>query len=113
MAPQQVKIYDARTLQAKYPSPGAFYKKFGFCLVKSPTKVKNWNENYLNPFTDITKIYHKEVIDIINEVYDIENPETDIDFNEISQNHAVLRRGPGSKNNFYAEGIHQDYGLEF
>ena len=67
----------------------------------------------MNPFTDITKIYHKEVIDILNEVYDIENPETVIDFHEITQNHGVLRRGPGSKNNFYAEGIHQDYGLEF
>ena len=56
-----VKIYDARALQAKYPSATEFYKKYGFCLLQSPTKVKNWNQNHLNPFTDISKIYHKEI----------------------------------------------------
>lgn len=48
---------------------------------------------------------------MLNNVYEIDNPDTEIDFHEISQNNAVLRRGPGSKQNFYSEGIHQDYGL--
>ena len=56
IASTPMKIYDARVLQARYPSAGAFYKKYGFCLLKSPTKVKDWNENYLNPLTDIQNL---------------------------------------------------------
>ena len=68
-----VKIYNARELQAKYDSPAEFFKTYGFCLMNSPTKVKHWNENYFNPFTDISKYYHKETRDNINKVFDIEN----------------------------------------
>jgi len=101
-------MYDARVLQARYPSVSAFYKKFGFCLLHSPTKVKNWNENYLNPFTDINKIYKQECTDMLKQIYP-ENDEHEIHHTVMFN--AVLRRGPGSKNNFYAEGVHQDYGL--
>jgi len=38
----------------------------------APTKVKTWNENYLYPFSDITKIYHKETRDVLDKIYDIE-----------------------------------------
>ena len=58
---QKVKVYNARELQAKYSSIREFFETYGFCLLDSPTKVKNWNENYFNPFTDITKFYHKEM----------------------------------------------------
>jgi hypothetical protein len=74
--------------------------------MQSPTKVKNWNENYLNPFTDIGKFYHKETRDNLEKIYDIKNPSTETDFFEVNQQYAVMRRGPGSKNNFYALGIH-------
>ena len=79
--------------------------------MQSPTKVKNWNENYLNPFTDISKFYHKETSDNLEEIHDIKNPSTETDFFGVNQEYAVMRRGPGSKNNFYALGIHQDYAL--
>ena len=36
----------------------------------------------------------------------------DIEFFNVNQENAVMRRGPGSKNNFYAQGIHQDYALD-
>ena len=98
---QKVKVYNARELQAKYNSPYEMFKTYGFCLLNSPTKVKNWNENYFNPFTDINKFYHQETKDNLNKVFDIDN-QKDIEFFEVTQNNAVLRRGPGSKNNFYA-----------
>lgn len=56
-----IKVYNARQLQANYSSPRECFEKHGFCLLYAPTKVKNWNENYFNPFTDITKHYHGEI----------------------------------------------------
>ena len=76
----------------------------------SPTQVKTWNENYFNPFTDIAKFYHKETQDNLDKIYNVDN-EKEFEFFEVTQLNAVLRRGPGSKNNFYAQGIHQDYAM--
>jgi len=80
----KVKIYNARELQAKFDSPHEFFKKYGFCLLHSPTKVKNWNENYLNPFSDINKYYHKETRDNLDKIFDIDN-QKDIEFFKVDQ----------------------------
>jgi hypothetical protein len=43
-----VTIQDARVLQATYSSPAECFKKHGFCLLDSKTKVKEWNADWLN-----------------------------------------------------------------
>ena len=56
-----VKLTDARPLQAAASSPAAFFKEHGFVLMKCPTKVKGWNEEYQDRDNDIVNIYQKEV----------------------------------------------------
>ncbi len=104
----EVKMHNARILQENSNLTKAeFFEKHGFVLVRAPTKVTNWNEDYENDDNDITNIYHKEIEDVLrNEVYP---PGTK--FTAIDQDNAVLKRGPQSKNNFYGSGVHQDYCL--
>mmetsp|Transcript_16033 Transcript_16033/g.40215 ORF Transcript_16033/g.40215 Transcript_16033/m.40215 type:complete len:390 (+) Transcript_16033:22-1191(+) len=108
LTPTQVKMHNARLIQEAWKGDKAsFFDKHGFVLIKAPTKVKDWNEDYLNEETDISKIYHQEIETLIREVL---FPE-DTEFTKIDQQHAVLRRGPSSKANFYGNGVHQDYCL--
>lgn len=72
---------------------GDFFKKYGFCLINSPTEVKDWNEDYFNPTTDISKHYHAEVTAMANKIYETD---PDYDFYKIDMHFAVLKRGPGS-----------------
>lgn len=81
------------------------FQKHGFCLLNSPTEVKFWNDDHYKSKTDIDLIYHKEIKDLIEKVIDPE------DIFTIWQNNAVVKRGPGSKNNNYLNGIHQDVGF--
>ena len=47
----------------------------------------------------------------VDKVFDIHNRD-DIEIQSVNQECAVIRRGPGSKTNHYAAGIHQDFGLK-
>lgn len=104
----EIKMHNARILQENSNLTKAeFFEQHGFVLVKAPTKVKIWNEDYESEDNEITNIYHNEIDDILrNEVY----PPGTI-FNAIDQDKFVLKRGPESKNNFYASGVHQDFCL--
>jgi len=106
---QEVKIYNARLMQEAWKGDKAsFFDKHGFVLCKAPTKVVNWNEDYENEDTDITKIYHQEIETLIREEIFPEGTE----FVTIEQANAVLKRGPNSNTGrFYASGAHQDYCL--
>ena len=46
MEPQEVKIYDARELQAQAESKAAFFQEHGFVLLDSKTEVTEWNSDY-------------------------------------------------------------------
>jgi len=108
---KKLLIYNARMLQDKNKhtneSKSSFFEKHGFVLCEMPTKVKDWNEDYLDADTDISNIYHKEIETLLRE----ELFPSGTVFTHIGQDNAVLRRGPGSKNNFYGSGVHQDYAL--
>jgi len=60
-----MKVYNARIEQAKYASTAEFFKEKGFALLKNPTKVKEWNDDANNFDNDLTKIYHKEVDELL------------------------------------------------
>ena len=58
--------------------------------------------------SDISRVYATEVESILRNTI-----LPDYDVIEVDCPPAVLRRGPGSRNNFYGSGVHQDYGLTF
>lgn len=71
--------------------------------------MRGWNTDDKNDNNDITNIYYKEIEDLFhNELY----PSPDYgDIKLIKQHCAVLTRGKDQKVKFYANGVHQDYGL--
>lgn len=100
-------VYNARQLQEGCEDLAAFFDKHGFVLLKKPTQVKEWNQDYVNLDTDITRIYHKEIEELIRgTLY-----KKDAGIHRIQQDAAVLKRGEKSENPFYAVAVHQDYGL--
>ena len=106
LSPQSMTVHNARLLQTPDVNKVEFFHKHGFVLLNKRTKVKDWNTEETNKESDITKIYHGEVEELIrNELFPAGHP-----IKEIEQPHGVLRRGKNSKMNFYALGIHQDYG---
>lgn len=107
----KVTMHNARLIQAEHTEHGgntaSFFDDHGFVLLDMPTEVKDWNQDYSKTDTDITNIYHKEVEGAIrNQLFP-----NGTDFSHISQESAVLRRGPKSENPFYALGVHEDYAL--
>ncbi|KAL7551862.1 hypothetical protein ACHAWF_015080 [Thalassiosira exigua] len=105
----KIRVKDARSIQNDDADISAFFNARGFYLLPHRTGVTVWNESYIKPFgSDISNIYIKEVESIIrNKLL------PDYHVVEVDGPPAVLRRGPGSKNNFYGSGVHQDYGLTF
>ena len=93
-----VRIHDARGLQKQAPSTAEFFSAHGFALLSHATSVDNWN-------TD-ARVYALEVEELIR--CDLLPGRDDL---VIQQNPAVMRRGPGTENDFYGSGVHQDYGL--
>ena len=85
----------------------SFFEEHGFALLQAPTKVRNWNQDYGKADTDIKNVYHGEIEALIREQLFPGGTE----FHTIEQRNAVLRRGPGSRNNFYGTGVHQDFAL--
>lgn len=95
---------------------GEIFRRKGFCCVEQKTRVVQWNEDYMAGMccygtvkctgSDISNKYAPEVEEIIRNVL---LPQYNIV--DVVCHNAVLRRGPGSQNNFYGTGVHQDYGL--
>ena len=104
---RDITIHNARLMQAKSTDTHSFFEEHGFVLLQAPTRVNNWNQDHSRIDTDITNIYHSEVEALIREQLFPRGTE----FHSINQQHAVLRRGPNSQNNFYGSGVHQDYAL--
>lgn len=112
------QVRDARANQGgtDRKTSGAFFKNKGFSLMEHLTSVLQWNEDYFKGTacmgmvklsgSDISNKYAPEVEEIIRNVL---LPEYNII--EAECYNAVLRRGPGSQNNFFGSGVHQDYGL--
>jgi len=118
-----VTVHDARVLQegpalsslSREKAALLFHAK-GFCCLPHETAVQDWNEDYMQGMlckgalkgvgSDISNIYGPEVEELIRNVL-----LRDYNVVEVVLNNAVLRRGPGSKNDFYGSGVHQDYGL--
>ena len=102
--PKTCKIMNARLKQDSYESPAAFFKEHGFCLLKSETKVKEWNDDYDIKVNDITEIYNPEVEALLrNEVFPSK------EFGEIINMHMlniVLRRGRDTKRTGYIPVVH-------
>jgi hypothetical protein len=59
--PQDVKIYNARELQANCESKAEFFKEHGFVLLDSKTEVTEWNTDHVKFDSEITTKYAKEV----------------------------------------------------
>ena len=113
--PVSYPVHDARPFfKADSPDFGALecFKARGFALLPHETKVKDWNEDYMlgmfNPLrnNDIKHKYAPEIEYIIRNVL-----LPDYHCLDVQCHGAVLKRGPGSKNNFYGTGVHQDYGM--
>lgn len=103
---RMVEIINARPLLEQASSKAEFFKEHGFVLLNKPTNCRDWNTDYAKFDSDVSTIYRQEIDDLIrNELFDSETK-----FDNIIFVPAVLRRGRKSNINFYAHGIHQDYG---
>lgn len=99
-------VHNGRLLQTDDVDKAEFFKEHGFVLLNKKTMVKEWNTDHAKADTDITSHYHGEVDEMIRtQLY-----KEDANIKKIQQANAVLRRGKNSDINFYALGIHQDYG---
>lgn len=104
-----VSITNARCVQAQAKNSASFFDQHGFVLLKHATAVNQWNTDYAKPSgedNDVARIYAHEIEQIIRDVL-----LPDCQHLSINAPAAVLRRGPGTENPFYAEGVHNDYGL--
>ena len=97
---QQVIMHDARKLLQTYNSKAEFFEEHGFVLLNIKEIIKEWTDDPKN--TDL-KPYQNQIDEALkNELYPGQKYEAQhTDF--------FLRRGKNSNNNFYAEGVHQDY----
>lgn len=93
------EIADARPLQAQAASEAAFFDRHGFVLLDAPTAVRDWSDA-----ADVARAYMPEVEAMIRTRL---LPGRKL---AIMQPPNVLRRGAGTDNPNYANGVHQDYG---
>jgi hypothetical protein len=93
-----VEIGDARMLQAGTRSEADFFETHGFVLLPHASAVRDWD-------TDVAALYLPEIDEIIRKRL---LPGRRV---EIQQSAALLRRGRGTATPFYANGVHQDFGL--
>ena len=76
--PHRARIFNGRDLQATFDSPQAMFEKHGFCLLQHKTAVKEWNSDYAKLDTDVTNIYHDEILNLLeNEVFKGQNIDCD------------------------------------
>ncbi len=111
LLPRATPIHDARDLQAQCGGPVACFRKHSFALLRKATKVKEWNDEISVKKSEITEVYHKEVEEMIHQLYPQDGGPQ---INHVNQYWSVIRRGPGAKKNlysgFYSTGVHSDYG---
>lgn len=95
-----VEIQDARALQSKAAaSEAAFFEAHGFVLLPHASQVRDWDK-------DVATLYLAEIQSLIRTRL---LPGRRI---EIQQGPTLVRRGCGTGTPFYAEGVHQDHGLD-
>jgi hypothetical protein len=93
------RIADARELQARYLSEGAFLDQHGFVLLDAPTRVTDWSDA-----AQVADRYFPEVEAMIRErLY----PGRKL---QIFQPPTVMRRGEGTTTPQYGLGVHSDHG---
>ena len=106
-----IAVHDARALQERASAqPGfseaAFYEEHGFVLLEHESAVEDWDVDPAipDPENELNRIYHPEIETLIRtrllpgerlEIF--QGPPT--------------RRGPGTLNPEYANGVHQDFGV--
>ena len=102
------EIHDARPRQAPAGSDHAFFEHHGFVLLDHTSSVTDWDPDPARDPSDseIARRYLPEVDALIRRRL---LPGRTIDVRLAPQ--AFARRGPGTANPFYAEGVHQDFGL--
>lgn len=93
------RIIDARPLQAEAASEREFFDHHGFVLLDAPTAVTDWSDT-----AAVGRTYMPEVEAMIRtrlfpgrKIFIMQPPN-------------VLRRGAGTDNPQYGNGVHQDYG---
>lgn len=101
-SPREVIANDARILQAKSASPAEFFAKHGFVLLDAPTGVTDWDEKN----GQVESIYFTEVeLALRDKLF----PATrHMNVSQMPQ--LFMRRGVGTQNPRYVQGVHQDYG---
>lgn len=67
MWPIKNQVFNARLVQDSYPSNAAFFKDFGFCLLKHQTKCKEWNDDRAILDSEISRIYNPECEALLRE----------------------------------------------
>ena len=98
-ADAQVKMRDARALQAKYKSTAAFFAEHGFALVKNDSKVKDWSKD-----GDDVNQYFSEAKQIVRD-HIFPNQSIEVECSK----HRYVRRGPGEESGYYVSRVHSDY----
>ena len=105
--PQDMKIYNARELQAAHQgSKAEFFREHGFVLLDSKTEVTDWSTDYTRTDSEITTKYQAEIENHLR--HDLE---LDEQLHSYMPNNFVLCRGEGQQVPYAVFGIHQDYGL--
>ncbi|MAV24827.1 MAG: hypothetical protein CMQ05_01745 [Gammaproteobacteria bacterium] len=97
-------LLDARLAQTGRNTTD-FFREKGFVLLPHHSEVMDWNGDYTSFDNDITRIYSREVAQLVHELL---LPDEKV---EMQFPHMVLRRGPNTENPFYGQVIHQDFGL--
>ena len=98
-----VCIHDARALQESCVSASHCFEKYGFALLKSHSSVPDWDA----PPDDVAEQYHGEVESLLREQL---MPNLTFQLDKAG-GRIYQRRGPGTPNEGYAGGVHQDYGF--
>jgi hypothetical protein len=99
-APRTVDIADARAMQAmEGVSEAAFFARHGFVLLAHASAVRDWD-------AEVDSVYSAEIEKLIAERL---LPGRRV---EVQQAPNVLRRGRGTANPDYADGVHSDGGLD-
>jgi hypothetical protein len=105
LPPQSTQICDARGFQGEGVPEADFFEQYGFVLLRHESAVTDWNVESDPSATGGVRIYPAEIEAVIRSRL---LPARRI---EIQQNPFVVRRGRGTANPAYGNGVHQDFGL--
>ena len=101
-----VPIHNARLLQAQASDPTCFFERYGFTLIKHKSSVTDWDEDAHDPASQVNTIYADEVQELLSSVLLPGRR-----FDATNYPGSFIRRGPGTAQNWYGTGIHQDFGM--